>query len=194
MASTKKTMLLNIGPAHPAMHGVIRLITELEGETVVKVEAEIGYLHRAFEKSCENSTWNQAIPYTDRLNYVSPLINNFGYCAAVEKLMGIKPTERCQYIRVLMSEISRITDHLTCIAASAMELGAMTAFLYFMKAREYLYDIIEEVTGARLTISYGRDRPYRVRVRPPCFFCHGGPSHHARKLYAGGHSAHVRIH
>ncbi len=151
-----KDMLLNIGPSHPAMHGVIRLIAELEAETVKKVEAEIGYLHRAFEKSCENSTWTQAIPYTDRLNYVSPLINNFGYCAAVEKLLGIEPTERCQYIRVIMSEVSRITDHLTCIAASAMELGAMTAFLYFMKAREFLYDIVEEVTGARLTISYGR--------------------------------------
>ena len=151
-----KNMLLNVGPSHPAMHGVIRLVTELEGETVVKVEAEIGYLHRAFEKSCENSTWTQAIPYTDRLNYVSPLINNFGYCAAVEKLLGVQVTERCQYIRVLMSEVSRITDHLTCIAASAMELGAMTAFLYFMKAREALYEIVEEVTGARLTISYGR--------------------------------------
>jgi NADH-quinone oxidoreductase subunit D len=151
-----KSMLLNIGPSHPAMHGVIRLITELEGEKVVRVETEIGYLHRAFEKSCENSSWTQAIPYTDRLNYVSPLINNFGYCAAVEKLLGIGITERCQYIRVMMSELSRVTDHLTCIAASAMELGAMTAFLYLMKAREYLYDIIEEVTGARLTISYGR--------------------------------------
>jgi NADH-quinone oxidoreductase subunit D len=151
-----KSMLLNIGPSHPAMHGVIRLITELEAEKVVKIEAEIGYLHRAFEKSCENSSWTQAIPYTDRLNYVSPLINNFGYCAAVEKLFGITTTERCQYVRVMMSEVSRITDHLTCIAASAMELGAMTAFLYLMKAREYLYEIVEEVTGARLTISYGR--------------------------------------
>jgi NADH-quinone oxidoreductase subunit D len=151
-----KSMLLNIGPSHPAMHGVIRLIAELEGETVARVEAEIGYLHRAFEKSCENSSWAQAIPYTDRLNYVSPLINNFGYCAAVEKLLAIEITERCQYIRVIMSEISRITDHLTCIAASAMELGAMTAFLYLMKAREYLYEIIEETTGARLTVSYGR--------------------------------------
>jgi len=149
-------MLLNVGPSHPAMHGVIRLITELEGEQVVKVEAEIGYLHRAFEKSCENSSWTQAMPYTDRLNYVSPLINNFGYCGAVEKLLGIEITDRCKYIRVVMSEVSRLTDHLTCIAASAMELGAMTAFLYFMKAREYLYDIVEAVTGARLTISYGR--------------------------------------
>ncbi len=151
-----KNMLLNVGPSHPAMHGVIRLITELEGEKVVKVEAEIGYLHRAFEKSAENSSWTQVMPYTDRLNYVSPLINNFGYCGAVEKLLGIQVTERCKYIRVVMSEISRVTDHLTCIAASAMELGAMTAFLYLMKAREYLYEIVEEVTGARLTVSYGR--------------------------------------
>ncbi len=151
-----KNMLLNVGPSHPAMHGVIRLITELEGEKVVKVEAEIGYLHRAFEKSAENSSWTQVIPYTDRLNYVSPLINNFGYCGAVEKLLGIQTTERCRYIRVIMSEVSRLTDHLTCIAASAMELGAMTAFLYLMKAREYLYEIVEAVTGARLTISYGR--------------------------------------
>ena len=156
MTAAVKNMLLNVGPSHPAMHGVIRLITELEGETVVNVEAEIGYLHRAFEKSCENASWNQAMPYTDRLNYVSPLINNFGYCSAVEKLLGIEITERCQYVRIMMSEISRITDHLTCIAASAMELGAMTAFLYLMKAREYLYDIVEEVTGARLTVSYGR--------------------------------------
>lgn len=151
-----KSMLLNIGPSHPAMHGVIRLITELDGETVVDVEAEIGYLHRAFEKSCENSSWTQAIPYTDRLNYVSPLINNFGYCGAVEKLLGIEITERCRYVRVIMSEVSRVTDHLTCVAASAMELGAMTAFLYLMKAREYLYEIVEEVTGARITVSYGR--------------------------------------
>jgi NADH-quinone oxidoreductase subunit D len=149
-------MLLNVGPSHPAMHGVIHLIVELDGETVTKVEAEIGYLHRGFEKSCEHSSWTKSIPYTDRLNYVSPLINNFGYCAAVEKLLEIKITDRCGCIRVMMSEISRITDHLTCIAASAMELGAMTAFLYLMKAREYLYEIVEEVTGARLTIAYGR--------------------------------------
>ncbi len=151
-----RNMLINIGPSHPAMHGVIRLIAELDGEKVVKVQAEIGYLHRAFEKSAENSSWTQVMPYTDRLNYVSPLINNFGYCAAVEKLLGIEITERCKYIRVMMSEVSRITDHLTCIAASAMEMGAMTVFLYFMKAREFLYEIVEDVTGARLTISYGR--------------------------------------
>src|SRR5512147_104169 len=155
-ATETRSMLLNVGPSHPAMHGVIRLVTELEGETVVKVDAEIGYLHRAFEKSCENSTWTQSIPYTDRLNYVSPLINNFGYCSAVEKLLGIEITERCKYIRVIMSEISRICDHLTCVGAGAMELGAFTVFLYMIKAREFLWELVEDVTGARLTISYGR--------------------------------------
>ena len=153
---TTHSTLLNIGPSHPAMHGVIRIITQLEGETIVKADIEIGYLHRGFEKSCEQGGYNHPIPYTDRLNYVSPLINNFGYCMAVEKLMGIQVTERCQYIRVLMSEISRVCDHLTCIGASAMELGAMTVFLYMIKAREFLWELIEAVTGARLTISYGR--------------------------------------
>jgi len=149
-------MLLNVGPSHPAMHGVIRLVFELDGETILNTEVEIGYLHRGFEKMCEQGQYNHAIPYTDRLNYVSPLINNFAYCQAVEKLMGLQITERCKYIRVIMSEISRVTDHLTCIGASAMELGAFSVFLYMIKAREYLYELVEAVTGARLTVSYGR--------------------------------------
>ncbi|MBI2094952.1 MAG: NADH-quinone oxidoreductase subunit D [Candidatus Omnitrophica bacterium] len=155
-ATETRSMLLNVGPQHPAMHGIVRIIAELEGETVLGADVEIGYLHRAFEKMCEQGPYNNAIPYTDRLNYVSPLINNIGYCLAVERLMGLRTTERCQYIRVIMSEISRITDHLTCIGATAMELGAFTVFLYMIKAREFLYEIIESVTGARLTISYAR--------------------------------------
>ena len=147
---------VGVGPAHPAMHGIIRILTELDGEVIVNADVEIGYLHRAFEKDCEQGSWNNAIPYTDRLNYVSPLINNFGYASAVEKLLGIDVTERCKYIRVIMSEISRISDHLTCVGASAMELGAFTVFLYMIKAREFLWELIEDVTGARLTISYGR--------------------------------------
>ncbi|MGH7326411.1 MAG: NADH-quinone oxidoreductase subunit D [Candidatus Rokuibacteriota bacterium] len=147
---------VGVGPAHPAMHGIIRIVTELDGEVIVNADVEIGYLHRAFEKECERGGWNNAIPFTDRLNYVSPLINNFGYCAAVEKLLGIQVTERCQYIRVIMAEISRICDHLTCIGASTMELGAFTVFLYMIKAREFLWELVEDVTGARLTISYGR--------------------------------------
>jgi NADH-quinone oxidoreductase subunit D len=149
-------MLLNIGPAHPAMHGIIRIVARLDGERMVDADVEIGYLHRGFEKMAETVDYNGVIPYTDRLNYVSPLINNMGYCMAVEKLLGISVPERCHYIRVITSEISRITDHLTCVGASAMELGAFTVFLYMIKAREYLWDLVEMVTGARLTVSYGR--------------------------------------
>ncbi len=147
---------LNVGPSHPAMHGVIRIVTELEGEKVLGADVEIGYLHRCFEKDCEQLGYNQAFPYTDRLNYVSPLINNVGWAMAVEKLFGAQVPERAQYIRVIASELSRIVDHLTCVGAAAMEVGAMTAFLYFMKAREYLYDIIEWLTGGRITVSYVR--------------------------------------
>jgi len=161
-------MMLNMGPSHPAMHGIIRLILELDGERVESTDVEIGYLHRAFEKSSEQFGYLQVIPYTDRLNYVSPLINNMGYCMAVEKLFGIKPTERCEYIRVMMSELSRISDHLTCIGASAMELGAFTAFLYMIKAREMIYQAMDMVTGARLTISYMR--PGGVKADLPVEF------------------------
>ena len=161
-------MQLGVGPQHPAMHGIIRIVTELDGEVIRKADVEIGYLHRAFEKDCEVGGWNNAIPYTDRLNYVSPLINNFGYCAAVEKLLGITVTERCQYIRVVMAEISRICDHLTCVGASSMELGAFTVFLYMIKAREFLWELVEEVTGARLTISYGRVGGVKADL-PPAF-------------------------
>src|SRR5881296_4295830 len=149
-------MQLGVGPQHPAMHGIIRILADLDGEIIRKADVEIGYLHRAFEKDCEVGGWNNAIPYTDRLNYVSPLINNFGYCAAVEKLLGITVTERCQYIRVVMAEISRICDHLTCVGASSMELGAFTVFLYMIKAREFLWELVEKVTGARMTMSYCR--------------------------------------
>jgi NADH-quinone oxidoreductase subunit D len=147
---------VGVGPAHPAMHGIIRIEAELDGETIVDADVEIGYLHRAFEKDCEVGGYNNAIPYTDRLNYVSPLINNFAYASAVEKLLGIDITERCKFIRTAMAEISRVCDHLTCVGASAMELGAFTVFLYMIKAREFLWELVEDVTGARLTISYGR--------------------------------------
>jgi NADH-quinone oxidoreductase subunit D len=159
---------VGLGPAHPAMHWIIRIETELDGEIIVGADVEIGYLHRAFEKDCEVGGYNNAIPYTDRLNYVSPLINNFGYASAIEKLLGIDVTERCKYIRVIMSEISRICDHLTCIGASAMELGAFTVFLYMIKAREFLWELVEDVTGARLTISYGRVGGVKADL-PPAF-------------------------
>ena len=139
----KESMLLNVGPSHPAMHGIVRIIVELDGEIVLNSDVEIGYLHRCFEKHAELSGYLQVIPYTDRLNYVSPLINNVGYCLAVEKLFGLQTPERSQYIRVIMSEISRVTDHLTCVGASAMELGAFTVFLYMIKARDWLYELVE---------------------------------------------------
>ncbi|MCM8811591.1 MAG: NADH-quinone oxidoreductase subunit D [Candidatus Omnitrophica bacterium] len=152
----RKEMLLNVGPAHPAMHGIIRIVVGLEGEVVKSTEVEIGYLHRGFEKMSETVAYNGVFPYTDRLNYVSPLINNMGFAMAVEKLIGLQVPDRCHYIRVIMSEISRVSDHLTCIGASAMELGAFTVFLYMIKAREFLWELVEMVTGARLTVSYCR--------------------------------------
>ena len=151
-----QTMILSMGPAHPATHGTVRLVVELSGETIVEVDVEVGYLHRGFEKMCENVDYNQVVPYTDRLNYVSPFINNVGWCLAIEKLLQIEVPKRCQYIRVLLSEVSRICDHLTCLGASAMELGAMTVMLYMMQAREYLWELIEEASGARLTVSFSR--------------------------------------
>jgi NADH-quinone oxidoreductase subunit D len=150
------SMLLNMGPSHPAMHGTVRIMLELEAERILNAEVEIGYLHRGFEKTCENKTWFNLLIYTDRLNYVSPLINNLGYAMTVEKMLGVAIPERAQLIRVLMSELSRVSDHLTCLAAMCMETGAFTVFLYMMKAREFLWDVIEFTTGARMTTSYIR--------------------------------------
>ena len=152
----KKTYFLNMGPAHPAMHGVVRLVLELDGERIAGCDVEIGYLHRAFEKHAETETWGNAVPYTDRLNYVSPLINNAGFCGAVEELAGVSIPERAQYLRVLASELSRVADHLTCVGANAMELGAFTVFLYLMEGRELVYRIIDRLCGARVTTDYAR--------------------------------------
>ncbi len=151
-------MPLNMGPSHPAMHGTVRMVLEVEGEKITTADVQIGYLHRCFEKESEHATWTQIFPYTDRLNYVSPMLNNVGYAMAVEKLLGIdrRIPERAQFIRVLIGEISRITDHMTCLGAGAMELGAFTPFLYLLKAREWLYELLEELSGARLTHSYVR--------------------------------------
>ena len=151
-----ESMIVNLGPAHPATHGTVRIVAELSGEKIIDADVDVGYLHRGFEKMCETVDYNQVMPYTDRLNYVSPIINNFGWCLTIEKLLQIEAPKRAQYIRVILSEISRVSDHLTCLGASAMELGAFTVMLYMMEAREYLLDLLEEVTGARLTVSFGR--------------------------------------
>jgi len=161
-----ESLLLNMGPSHPAMHGTIRIMLELDAERILNAEVEVGYLHRGFEKTCEHKTWFNLLPYTDRLNYVSPLINNLGYAMAVEKLMGLAVPERAQLIRVLMSELSRVSDHLTCLAAMAMECGAFTVFLYMMKAREFLWDAIELTAGARMTTSYIRIGGVRADLAP----------------------------
>ena len=150
------TVIVNIGPSHPATHGTIQIVAELDGEKILRTDVHCGYLHRGFEKECEAHTWHNLIPYVDRLNYVSALINDFAYCDAVEKLMGIEITPRCRYLRTLLSEYSRVADHLTCIAASLMELGAMTAFLYMVMIRDYIYEHLAALTGARVTYTYGR--------------------------------------
>ena len=149
-------VIVNIGPSHPATDGTVQIITELDGEKVLRADVHCGYLHRGFEKECEAHTWHNLIPYVDRLNYCSALINDFAYCGAVEQLMGVQITPRARILRTLLSEYSRIADHVTCIAAGLMELGAMTAFLYLMTLRDYIYEHLADVTGARVTYSYGR--------------------------------------
>lgn len=149
-------MLLNVGPAHPAMHGTVRIVLELTGETILRADVQVGYLHRGFEKMCERGTWTQVFPYVDRCNYVSPMLNNVGFALACEKLLDIEVPVRCQFYRMILGELARIADHVTCVGAMAMELGAFTPYLWLMKAREMLWDIFEEESGARLTHSFGR--------------------------------------
>ena len=149
-------MVLNMGPSHPATHGTVKFLLTLDGETVVDMTVEVGYLHRGFEKMCESVTYSNVFPYTDRLNYCSAIMNNIGYALAVEKLCDIEVTERCKYIRVVTNELARISDHYTNIAAAALELGALTAFIYFVEAREIVWDLLEKVCGARLTSNYIR--------------------------------------
>lgn len=147
-----------MGPSHPAMHGTVKMDVVLDGETLIDLVIDPGYLHRGFEKECEDHRWNQVVTYTDRLNYVSSIINNVAYIMAVEKLLGIEKQipERALWLRMILSEVSRLADHLTCIAAMCMEVGGFSAFLYFVKAREYFYEVLENVTGARVTYSWTR--------------------------------------
>ncbi|MCL2625648.1 MAG: NADH-quinone oxidoreductase subunit D [Cystobacterineae bacterium] len=149
-------LIVNMGPSHPATHGTVRLRVALHGENIQDCDVEIGFLHRGFQKSCENVTWAQCLPYTDRLNYVSPMMNNFGFLSAVEKLLGLDIPERAKYIRVIGAELHRIHDHLTATAATSMEIGGFAVFLYAVEARELIMERVTELTGARLTTSYGR--------------------------------------
>ena len=147
---------MNLGPSHPATHGALRAFCALDGETIVAAVVEQGYLHRGFEKDCEAHTFQQVIPYTDRLNYVSAMMNNVGYCKAVEKMLGIQIPDRAVTLRVIICELNRIIDHLVCVGANLVDLGALTNFWYFFNVREKVYDILEKLCGARLTSSYTR--------------------------------------
>jgi NADH-quinone oxidoreductase subunit D len=149
-------MLLNVGPSHPAMHGTVRVVMELSGERILRADVQVGYLHRGFEKMCERGTWTQCFPYVDRCNYVSPMLNNVGFALACEKLLGVEVPERGQWYRMVLGELARIADHLTCDGAMAMELGAFTPYLWMVRARDMIWDIFEEECGARLTHSFGR--------------------------------------
>ncbi len=148
--------VLNMGPSHPATHGTVKFLIELDGETIINLDIQVGYLHRGFEKECESGTWYQAIPYTDRLNYNSAVLANIGYCMAVEKLLGIETPEYCQWLRVMSGELSRVADHLTRCGAACLELAAMTPFLYGIEARELTWDLLEMLCGARVTSNYIR--------------------------------------
>ena len=151
-----ETLELSFGPQHPATHGTLQIVMELDGEVVLNVEPHIGFLHTGFEKLAEHMSYNQFVTVTDRMNYLSPLSNNIGFSLAAEKLFRIEIPKRGQYIRVLMAELSRIGDHLVAVGTAAMDLGAMTVFLYGFREREKLYDLFEWATGARLTTSYTR--------------------------------------
>jgi NADH dehydrogenase I D subunit len=149
-------LVLNLGPSHPTMHGAFRIKCWLDGETIVKAIPEIGYLHRCFEKMCETHRWQEVFPYTDRLNYVSSFLNNVGFAMAAERLLEIEIPERAQRIRVILGELSRIMDHMVCVGASLVDLGALTNFWYLFRGREEIYSLLEHVTGARMMVAYAR--------------------------------------
>ena len=149
-------MTINIGPSHPAMHGTFRVVAELDGETIVASEVEIGYLHRCFEKMCETHTWQQVVPYTDRLNYCSSFINNVAYCRTVEEMLGIEAPPKAVWARTILSEFSRIMDHCVANGSTLVDAGALTNFWYLFQPREEIYGLLEACCGARLTVSYGR--------------------------------------
>lgn len=147
---------VNMGPQHPATHGVLRLVLDIDGETIVNVTPYVGYLHRGIEKLGESLTYLQGLPLTDRLDYVSAMSNNIGYVVAVERLFGIDPPERAKFIRTIVGELSRISNHLLWLATHALDIGAMTVFLYCFREREWILDLFEMICGARLTVTYPR--------------------------------------
>lgn len=149
-------LIINIGPSHPVTHGTLRIQVELDGETIVRSGCEIGYLHRGFEKEAENVFYEQVIPYAERLNYMGPVMNSNAWCHAVEIMLGVEPPPRAQAIRVITSEMSRIIDHCVCIGTNLVDLGALTNFWYLYNYREKIYELFEELTGARMMLNYPR--------------------------------------
>jgi len=149
-------LTINLGPSHPAMHGALRVECLLDGETIVEAKTEIGYIHRCFEKEAEDHTWAQVMPYTDRLNYCSAMLNNSIYALAVEKMCGVEATPRANAIRVIVSELSRIIDHLVCVCANLVDVGALTNYWYLYNVRESIYESLEKLCGSRLTTNYAR--------------------------------------
>jgi len=151
-----QTMVLNMGPQHPSTHGVLRLVLEIDGETVISCAPDIGYLHTGIEKTCEAKFYQQVVPLTDRIDYLCPMTNNLAYCLAVEKLIGLEIPERAQYLRVMLNELTRINSHLVWLGTHAMDVGALTVFLYCFREREDILRIFENVSGQRMMTSYFR--------------------------------------
>ena len=154
--SQDKTMILNMGPQHPSTHGVLRLLLEVDGETIVRIMPDIGYLHTGIEKTCEAKFYQQVVPMTDRIDYLCPMTNNLAYCLAVEKLLGLEIPPRAQWVRVLLNELTRINSHLVWLGTHAMDIGAMTVFLYCFREREDVLRLFEAVSGQRMMTSYFR--------------------------------------
>jgi NADH-quinone oxidoreductase subunit D len=154
--SDDKTMVLNMGPQHPSTHGVLRLLLEIDGETIVRMMPDIGYLHTGIEKTCEAKFYQQVVPMTDRIDYLCPMTNNLAYCLAVEKLLGLEIPPKAQWIRVMLNELTRINSHLVWLGTHAMDIGAMTVFLYCFREREDVLRLFEAVSGQRMMTSYFR--------------------------------------
>src|SRR6201996_1983557 len=154
--SKDRTMVLNMGPQHPSTHGVLRLVLEIDGETVVRLVPDIGFLHTGIEKTCEAKFYQQVVPLTDRIDYLSPMSNNLCYCLAVEKLLQLEIPPRAQFLRVLLNDLTRIQSHLVWLGTHAMDIGALTVFLYCFREREEILRIFEHVSGQRMMTSYFR--------------------------------------
>jgi NADH-quinone oxidoreductase subunit D len=167
-AATDQTLVINMGPQHPSTHGVLRLLLEIDGETIVRIMPDIGYLHTGIEKTCEAKFYQQVVPMTDRIDYLCPMTNNLAYCLAVEKLLGLEIPPRAQWLRVMLNELTRINSHLVWLGTHAMDIGAMTVFLYCFREREEILRLFEAVSGQRMMTSYFRIGG--VAIEPPLDF------------------------